>query len=301
MPSSVTANAPDGVPLHVETTGSGAPILFIHEFAGDHRSWEPQVRAFSRRYRCITYSARGYPPSGVPDDPGSYSQAHAVSDAIAVLDSLEIEKAHLVGLSMGGFCGLHLGLAHPERAISVAIGGVGYGAPHEKRVAFRDECELIASAFEEEGSERVAERYAFGPARVQFENKDPRGHAEFARMLGEHSSLGSAGTMRGFQKERPSLYDYVDGFSTMTTPLLIMVGDEDEGAIEPSVMLKRTIPTAGLSMFPKSGHTLNLEEPELFNRVVQSFLDDVDAGAWLPRDPRSLTASTTGMGDESPS
>src|SRR5690348_18325945 len=82
----------DGVRLYVEETGAGLPVLFLHEFAGDHRSWEPQVRALSRRYRCVTYSARGYPPSDVPDDPGAYSQARAVADAIAVLDARSEER-----------------------------------------------------------------------------------------------------------------------------------------------------------------------------------------------------------------
>jgi len=296
MPSTVlTTHAPDNVAIHVETIGGGSPLLFIHEFAGDHRSWEPQVQAFSDRYQCITYAARGYPPSDVPPDAGSYSQAHAVSDALSVLDGLGIEKAHLVGLSMGGFCALHLALQYPQRVTSVTIGGVGYGAPHNKRAAFQKECEVIARAFEQEGSAQVALRYAVGPARVQFELKDPRGHAEFARRLSKHSSIGSAGTMRGFQKARPSLYDFTEPFKDMTVPVLILVGDEDEGAIDPSIMLKRTIPTAGLMVFPKSGHTLNLEEPELFNHALSRFLEAVAAGVWVGRDPRSLATSTTGM------
>jgi pimeloyl-ACP methyl ester carboxylesterase len=287
----------DGVDLHVETTGDGIPILFIHEFAGDHRSWEPQVRSFSRRHLCITYAARGYPPSDVPGDKGAYSQELAVSDAVAVLDTLGVEEVHVVGLSMGGFCALHLALNHADRVLSATIGGVGYGARPETRVAFQLECEAIALAFETEGASEVAKRYALGPARVQFQNKDPRGHAEFARMLGEHSDVGSAGTMRGVQKGRPSLYDFVDEMAAMEIPALIMTGDEDEGSIEVSVMMKRRIPTAGLFVFPKTGHTLNLEEPELYNSALAGFISAVDAGAWGPRDPRSLRPSTTGMGD----
>ena len=292
-----TATASDGVSLHVETAGTGTPMLFIHEFAGDHRSWEHQVRSFSAGYRCIVYAARGYPPSDVPVDPAAYSQDHAVADALDVLDGLEIEKAHVVGLSMGGFCALHLARSHPERILSAAIGGVGYGAPHDKREAFREECEVIARAFEEEGSAEVAARYAVGPARVQFQMKEPKGHAAFTRMLGEHSNVGSANTMRGLQKERPSLYDFTEELTQMEVPVLIMVGDEDEGAIEPSIMLKRTIPASGLTIFPKTGHTLNLEEPELFNRMLGGFLEAVAAGAWARRDPRSLASSTTGMTD----
>ncbi len=291
------AHSDDGVTLHVESTGSGEPILFIHEFAGDHRSWLPQVERFSSEYRCITYAARGYPPSEVPVDASSYSQAHAVMDAKAVLDALEIGEAHVVGLSMGGFCALHLALDHPDRVLSVVMGGVGYGAPYEKRAAFQEECEAIARAFETEGAANVAKRYAVGPARVQFQNKDALGHAEFARMLAEHSDVGSAGTMRGFQKQRPSLYDFRDALAATSIPMLLMVGDEDEGAIEPSVMLKRAIPRAGLVMFPKTGHILNLEEPELFNAFLTSFLSEVTSGGWGERDPRSLRSTTTGIGD----
>jgi pimeloyl-ACP methyl ester carboxylesterase len=291
----VSSSANAGVSLHVEETGSGPNLVFIHEFAGDHRSWNLQVRHFARRFRCITYSARGYPPSTVPTDPSLYSQQHAVQDTLDVLDALGIESAHVVGLSMGGFCALHLALQVPQRVESAVIAGVGYGAAYEQRETFREECELIACAFEAEGSAAVADRYAVGPARVQFQNKDPLGHAEFAAMLAEHSNVGSALTMRGFQKERPSLFDFTEELSRLSVPLLILVGDEDEGAVDASIALKRMIPSSGLMVMPRSGHTLNLEEPGLFNATVQSFLTSVLTGSWGPRDPRSRAASTTGM------
>src|SRR5438045_5005633 len=122
------AKTADGVRLYYEQTGLGTPVLFIHEFAGDHRSWEPQVRELGRRYRCITFAARGFPPSDVPEAPSAYSQELAVTDVIAVLDALGIQRAHVVGLSMGGFCALHLGLSNPERALAVVVAGRGYGA-----------------------------------------------------------------------------------------------------------------------------------------------------------------------------
>jgi pimeloyl-ACP methyl ester carboxylesterase len=289
----------DGVRLYVEEVGDGPPVLFVHEFAGDHRSWEPQVRALSRRYRCIAYNARGYPPSDVPDDAAAYSQARAVGDAIAVLDALAVDRAHVVGLSMGGFATLHLGLRHPDRARSLVVAACGYGAQPERQAAFRQESEAVADAFARDGAAAVAERYAVGPARVQFQNKDPRGWAEFAAQLAEHSSQGSALTMRGVQAARPSLYDLTDELHDLMVPTLVVSGDEDEGCLEPSLMLKRTIPTAGLALLPKTGHTCNLEEPDLFNRLLERFFADVENGAWGQRDPRSLATSTTGM-DERP-
>ena len=289
------AETNDQVGLHVEVTGKGSPILFVHEFAGDHRSWEPQMRHFSRQHRCIAYSARGYPPSDVPPDPAHYSQDRAIEDALTVLDTVGAPRAHVVGLSMGGFVALHLARIHPDRVLTATIGGVGYGAAYVERPAFQNECEVIARAFEEEGAEKVSQRYALGPARVQFAIKDPKGHADFQGMLAEHSVVGSANTMRGFQKLRPSLYDFVEGFGRMEVPLLIMVGDEDEGALQGSLMLKRAIPTAGLAVFPKTGHTLNLEEPAFFNRLLEQLIDRASEGAWPRRDPRSLASSTTGM------
>lgn len=292
------ARTDDGVRLHVEETGSGTPMLFIHEFAGDGRSWEPQVRHFSRRYRCITYNARGYPPSEVPTDPAAYSQQRAVADAVAVLDHLGIERAHVVGLSMGGFCTLHLGLRHPERARSLVVAGAGYGAHPDRREPFRRESGLIADAFLAEGTARVAERYALGPARVQLQNKDPRGWAEFAAQLAEHDATGAALTMRGVQRERPSLYALTAELQALTVPTLIVTGDEDEGCLEPALMLKRTIPTAALAVLPRTGHACNLEEPALFNQLVGELLATVDAGRWTARDSRSLATSTTGIDDE---
>jgi pimeloyl-ACP methyl ester carboxylesterase len=294
------ATADDGVKLYYEETGAGFPLLFVHEFAGDHRSWEPQVRSFSRRYRCITYNARGYPPSDVPNGQAMYSQGRAVADAVAVLDQLGVSQAHVVGLSMGGFCTLHLGLRHPERARSLVVAGCGYGAHPDRRAAFRAESEQIAVAYETQGAAGVARWYALGPARVQFQNKDPRGWAEFARQLAEHSAQGAALTMRGVQRDRPSLYDLTDDLRRLHVPTLIITGDEDEGCLEPDLMLKRTIPSAGLVVLPRTGHTCNLEEPEIFNRTVQDFLSMVESGRWGLRDPRSLSSSTTGMQVDQP-
>jgi pimeloyl-ACP methyl ester carboxylesterase len=285
----------DGVTLHVESTGTGIPLLFIHEFAGDHRSWEPQVRFFSASFRCVSYAARGYPPSDVPDDPEAYSQQRAAADAIAVLDGLAIPAAHVVGLSMGGFTTLHLLLRYPDRVLSAVAAGAGYGAPPDRQAAFQAECDAIAVAFETEGAPGVAQWYAAGPARVQFQNKNPRGWAEFAARLAGHSALGSALTMRGVQRARPSLYTLRSELARISTPLLVLVGDEDEGCLDTALMLKRTISSAGLVILPRTGHTANLEEPGVFNAAVDGFLSAVQRGAWRPRDPRSLSTSTTGI------
>ena len=145
------ATTDDRVKLWYEETGAGQPIVFVHEFAADHRSWEPQMRHFGQRYRCITFSARGYPPSDVPEKPESYSQNRATDDIAAVMDHLKIDKAHVVGLSMGGFATLHFGFRHPSRALSLVVAGCGYGAEKDQQTKFRAEVEVVAKALKEEG------------------------------------------------------------------------------------------------------------------------------------------------------
>lgn len=290
--------ADDGTRLYYEETGEGAAIVFVHEFAGDHRSWEQQVRYFSRRYRCVTYNARGYPPSDVPDDVSRYSQDIATDDIAAVMRGLKIDKAHVVGLSMGGFASLHFGLRYPELARSVVVAGCGYGAPRDQRERFKSEAEVLADRFLAEGMGKIARGYASGATRVQLQNKDPRGYAEFMEQFCEHSALGSAMTLKGYQAQRPSLYDLEEQMRAMTTPCLLVTGDEDEPCLEPNIFMKRTIPTAGLVVLPKSGHGVNLEEPALFNAACQDFFTAVELGRWSRRDPRSLSASIMLSGDE---
>jgi pimeloyl-ACP methyl ester carboxylesterase len=289
------ARSSDGVGLYYEETGRGFPLLFVHEFAGDHRSWAPQVRNFTRTYRCVTYSARGYPPSDVPAGLSAYSQDQAVRDALAVLDAAGARTANVVGLSMGGFTTLHLAVRHPDRIRAAVVAGVGYGSQPEKREQFRKESHAIADAFELQGSARVAESYAVGPARVQLKVKNPRAWHEFAAALARHDPIGAALTMRGVQAERPSLYDLKDELGAVVTPVLIVAGDEDEGSLEPSLMLKRTMPSSGLVILPRTGHTANLEDPEAFNRAVGAFLVAVEKGEWRKRDPRAISTSITGV------
>jgi pimeloyl-ACP methyl ester carboxylesterase len=285
----------DGVKLYYEETGSGTPIVFVHEFAGDTRSYEPQVRYFSRRYRCINYNARGFPPSDVPENFESYSQARARDDIRAVMDALKIEKAHILGISMGGFATLHFGFTYPERALSLIVAGCGYGAAPGARQQFADETARTAGQIADKGMAEVSKSYGSGPTRVQLRNKDPRGYAQFLQQLSEHSTLGSANTMRGVQARRPSLWDLVDDMKKLDVPTLVATGDEDDPCLEPGILMKRHIRSAALVVLPNTGHALNLEEPDLFNRLCDDFFHQVEAGRWPRRDPKAVPGAILGM------
>ncbi len=292
MPYAITD---DGVKLYYEETGSGTPVIFVHEFAGDQRSWEPQVRHFGQRYRAIAYNARGYPPSDVPEAISFYSQNRAADDIAAVLDHLGIDRAHVVGLSMGGFATLHFGFRHPARALSLTVAGCGYGAEPSQREQFRAEVETIAAFIKSQGMAAFADKYAYGPTRVQLENKDPRGFAEFKRLRAWHSATGAANTMLGCQRERPSLYDLVDQMKALTVPTLVLMGDEDWPCLTPGILMKQNIPSAALAVMPNCGHGINVEEPDEFNSIVGDFLAQVDSGRWPTRDLRAVTTSIMGM------
>ena len=285
----------DGVKLYYEEAGSGMPIVFVHEFAGDYRSWEPQMRYFSRRYRCIAFNARGWPPSDVPLDVARYSQARACDDIRSVLDALEIDQAHVVGLSMGGLSTLHFGLTYPERTRSLLVAGAGYGSEPSEREKFRAEAVVIAAKLEKDGMAAFAEVYAHGPTRVQYESKDPRGFAEFKAMLAEHSAKGAANTQLGVQRKRPSVFDLEEKLAACRVPMLIVTGDEDWPCLLPNVFIKQTCPTAALQVIPNSGHAINIEEPAAFNAALADFLAQVDAGRWPTRDPRAISPSITGI------
>jgi proline iminopeptidase len=126
-----------------------------------------------------------------------------------------------------------------------------------------------------------------GPGRIPFLLKDPDSYREFCDALAKHDAMGSALTMRVFQGRRPPLSAFEDGIKRIASPTLIIVGDEDDACIEASLYLKSTIQPSGLAMFQKTGHTLNLEEPVMFNATVERFLKAAEAGSWPPRDPRS--------------
>ena len=272
--------AVNGIQLYYESTGEGFPLVLAHEFAGDFRSWEPQARYFSRRYRVITYNARGYPPSDVPADEAAYSQETHVEDLRGLLEHLDIERAHICGLSMGGTLALNFGLTYPDMAQSLIIAAAGSGSTDVD--AWRENVAENSRGMEERGMAFMKD-YSQGEARVQLRRKDPRGYREFADQFLSHSSLGSALTFRGVQGKRPPVFALEDEMRAMTVPTLIMLGDEDDPCIEASIFMKRCIPASGLVMFPQSGHAINLEESDLFNRSVEDFLMAVELGKWATR------------------
>lgn len=289
----------NGVKLYYEVTGEGFPLLLSHEFMGTAKSWEPQVKFFSRRYQVITYNHRGFPPSEVPEKATAYSQEILVEDLYQLLRHLNIKKAYIGGLSMGGSVALNFGLAHPEIAKALIVAATGAGSADHER--FVSEAEQIARLFETEGVKVVADLLTKESPRVQLLRKNPRGWQEFYEELIDHSATGSANTLRGVQSKRPTIFSLESKLHQLKVPTLIMVGDEDDASIEPAIFMKRNIPCSGLVVFPQSGHAINLEEPDLFNRAVLDFLTSVEAGKWASHQPQPGRASVFGSAVTLPS
>ena len=273
----------DSVRLHYDEQGDGPALVFAHEFGGDGRSWAGQVAHFSPRYRCVTFEARGYPPSDVPADPASYALERATDDLRELLDDLRIDRANLVGLSMGSFTVLHTALRWPERVASMVVAGSGYGSHPGVTEAFRADMARNADGIRERGMSWFADTWGRGPTRVQLETKDPAGFGAHLDDLAAHSAIGAAHTIAQIQGKRPSYYDLTDELQAIRTPTLLVVGDEDDLALEASLLLKRCIGPSGLAILPRTGHLVNLEDPAKFNALVDAFLDDVAAGTWTAR------------------
>lgn len=265
----------DGVRLYYEEAGTGTPIVFVHEFSGDLRSWEAQVQYFSRHYRCVAFNARGYPPSDVPARGSSYSPRRAVDDIADVMRHLKIRKAHIVGCSMGSQSTLHFGLTYPRMAITLTAIGAGSGSNFPNRAEQQRAAEANARRYENDGLETVLAGLRKAPNRVRLKKKNPRAWEDFGKRFVEHSAQGCANIQRGIQGRRAPIASLGRQFAALKVPLHLVVGDEDTGAIEPSLFIKRTCAAARLTIAPATGHLVNLEEPELFNRLTEMFYADV--------------------------
>jgi pimeloyl-ACP methyl ester carboxylesterase len=284
----------NGVSIYHEVTGTGFPLVLAHEAANDYQMWEPQVRFFARRYQVITWNQRGFPPSAVPDDPSAYSQETSVEDLHQLLRHLGIEQAHVAGLATGSNIALNFALLHPAMCRSLVVAGPGSGSMDKE--AFAAQMEEGARRLEHEGiTAEAAERGGYGPTRLAFLRKDPRGWRRWISLRAGHSALGAIHTLRGVLAKRPTVFELEAQLRQLQVPTLIMVGDEDEPCLEPALFLRRAIPHSGLAVYPQSGHPINLEEPELFNRTVLDFLTAVEQGGWLRREPHPAAEQPAGL------
>ncbi len=273
----------DGARLYYEQAGTGTPIVFVHEFSGDLWSWEKQIQHFSRRYRCIAFNARGYPPSDVPEKPSGYSHKKAVDDVAAVMNHLKLGKAHIVGCSMGSRTTLDFGLRYPRMATTLTMIGIGSGGDPRDAAAFKRDAEARARLYEEGGLAEVLKGLRKAENRVQLKRKNPRAFDDFCRRFMQHSAQGSAHISRQVMARRASLFNMEKPLRAMKVPSLVIVGDEDPRAVDAGLFMKQVSPAVRLSVVPATGHLVNLEEPDFLHRLTEDFFALVESKKWRPR------------------
>ena len=273
----------DGARLYYEEAGTGIPIVFAHEFSGDLWSWEKQIQHFSRRYRCIAFNARGYPPSEVPKTLSHYSHKQAVDDIAVVMRHLGVSKAHIIGCSMGSRTAMDFGLTYPRMALSLTMIGIGSGGDPRSKAAFLRDTEARARLYEQGGLAVVLQGLRKAENRVQLKRKNPRAFEDFCRRFMEHSAQGCANISRRVQGRRPSLFSLEKPLRELKVPAHVIVGDEDPGAIDSGLFMKQVSPAVRLSVVPATGHLVNLEEPDLMHRLTEDFFALVESKQWRPR------------------
>jgi len=257
----------DKVKLYYEETGTGTPVVFVHEFAGDVRSWEPQLRELGRTYRCIAYNARGYPPSDVPGEVQFYSQERARDDIRAVLDALKIDKAHVVGHSMGGWILTLLCYESPNRvrkAVNVAGGGTAI-RPLQNMVEFKVPApDQIRQHYARLAAASGGVLEVEDLAAPYIAKRDLPGHAEgFAKVMRHMTNP--------LTRQR---YNTLRRLPFITVPTLVVWGREDpvNSLEEVGMPTANGIPGAKLIVYDNTGHSVPWEQPERFSRDVLAFL-----------------------------
>lgn len=268
MPEFSTA---DGVTLYYEDIGAGAPILFVHEFGGDYRSWHRQVPVLSQRHRCITYSARGFLPSEVPGDRSRYGQTFSTGDVLALMDHLGLARAHLVGTSMGSFTSLDFALTHPERVLSVTLVGNSSGPRDDaERAHYRETWIGHEIALREtRGGEGAVEVLEGDPAYQSFRKTDPENWNKYAENLRGQSVDGAIHVLSTVHWNRTSLFDDQARLAAFDRPVLLVTGDDDYYLVgETNAFLRDVLPDASWHRFPGTGHLVNIERAAEFNALL---------------------------------
>ena len=265
----------DGIRIYYESKGSGSPILFVHEFGGDYRSWTRQVDALSSDHRCITYSARGFWPSDAPDDETRYGQTQASGDLVALMDHLQLDAAHLVGTSMGSFTSLDVALANPGRVHSLTLVGNSSGPrdaaerDHYRKTWIGEEVRLR----ETRGQAGAVEVLRQDPAYQSFQQQDPDGWAVYAANLEQQPVHSAIHILKTLHWHRISLFDRLDRIRAFSKPVLLVTGDEDYYLVgETNRLLERTLPHCNHLNFEQTGHLANIERSQRFNETLRSHI-----------------------------
>jgi len=252
-----------GAEIFACSEGAGTPLLLTHGLGDDHSFWDPCVEMLARYHTVIRWDVRGYGKSSKP--PGPYDLPMLAGDLRAVMDALDIDKAHLVGLSMGGVITQQFLVDEPGRVLSATLASTSSEISERATANWR----RLADRVESRGFGKVDASRSFAPdfaarnpaivvaAEKQTLSNDPAGYAAGARAVSE--------------------YDLTDDLRQLRLPVLVLQGLEDQ--LTPpggSVRMSRAIAGSRLLLMPGVGHSLAVETPEWFVATVVAFTGALD-------------------------
>jgi pimeloyl-ACP methyl ester carboxylesterase len=261
----------EDIRLYFENHGRGPALVLAHGFACGVRSWDPQLRGLTDRYRVIVYDARGHGLSEAPREASAYSQQHMVDDLCGLMNHLGLDTAAVGGLSMGGNVALNFAFAHPERVSALIVADTGAGSDDTARMVARSL--QGADVLESDGIEAYVDWAMSHPAFARFVSRGAEEERFMRSCLMTNRAHGIALSTRGVQAKRPSIYALEPQLRRLEMPALLIVGEHDEACLPVHAFMARTIANASHHVLAGAGHLTNLEAPEGFNRLVAEFLD----------------------------
>ena len=264
--------------LYYEASGEGTPVLFIHGNFGDRRHWDDQFPVFAERHCAIRYDVRGFGKSDMPIEGRPYSHHE---DAAALMRNLGIEKAHVIGLSMGAGIAADFVLEHPEMSRSLVSVGpwiTGYNSRTVEKVF--DGVKAVASAFQSKGTAAALEEFLtgmLGQSLGMNSSVEARLREFGADYSFWHLCHDDPGERKGSSETTQIGMPAAERIAGMRVPALIVTADHDIPAcIEIAELMEHKISGARKIVMPDTGHIINMERPEEFNRIVLNFLAEAD-------------------------
>jgi pimeloyl-ACP methyl ester carboxylesterase len=246
----------DGARIYYEVHGSGPAILLTHGYSATSQMWRGQVAEFTKRNTLIIWDMRGHGQSHAPADPAAYSAEKTVADMSALLDVAGAQTAIVGGLSLGGFMSLAFHRAHAGRVSALMMISTGPGfRKDEPREAWNKRAAQIAVEWETEGL-----------ARQQRLSQE-------AATANHRSAQGLALAARGMLTQADG--QVIESLTGIKVPSLVVVGANDTPFLAASDYMAAKIPAARKVVIPNAGHSVNLDQPEIFNREVGAFLADL--------------------------
>jgi 2-succinyl-6-hydroxy-2,4-cyclohexadiene-1-carboxylate synthase len=259
--------------INVETWGSGTPLVLLHGFMGSARTWEMHLPAFTDQHQVIVPDLLGHGLSEAPVDPSRYNMACCIADLAAILDYYHLDRVHLLGYSLGGRIGLAFAIKYPDRVGSLVLESAspGIADPIERRKRVAAD-EALAEWLERDRLAAFVDYWERLPLFASQTHLPAHVQAALRSQRMQNRVEGLANSLRGVGAgAQPTLWDRLTG---VALPCLVIVGALDAKFIDIGQAIVQRLPKARLVVVPGAGHTVHLEQPVAFDRLVLDHLAD---------------------------